>query len=113
MREVSYEYRVCLEAEKVRELCVEHNFYTRGNSKSYEDMLNKCKDVSTPDSLMEIAQDIVDHSDVENNEDLASYEPLDEVVSYLEQLCKVRIATVFTGYHSNMHQCTNAKRTRN
>lgn len=52
-------------ADSVRAACVKHGWYTRGNCREYDDMLNVVK-VSRPNKevLFLVAMDIVNHSKV-------------------------------------------------
>ena len=95
---VRTEYVIELRAEEVRDLCIRLNFYTRGDCKAYDKMLNRCGYI-TADELIEIASDIVEHSDCDNNEWLAPYQPLDEVICYLQDICHVKV--VQKSIHNN------------
>lgn len=87
-------FKVLLSSDDVRNLCIEKNFYTRGNITEYYKMLGMCGPDMTPEKVVEIAQDIVDHTDPEN-EWLAPYEALDEVIEYLQDLLKTRVTVEF------------------
>ena len=80
-----------LEKGDVRQLCIQHQFYTRGDCKAYENMLDECGVIRTVSQLEHIAKDIVDHTS-EDNEYLSSYEPFDEVLCCLLNICKTKIA---------------------
>lgn len=64
-----YEEMKILSAEKVRDLCIEKNWYTRGDNNAYAAMLDKVWEIKdsgkslTVDQLGEIAKDILAHSD--------------------------------------------------
>lgn len=88
MRELKFRHE--LSEEDVTTICIRYNFYTRGDVKAYTKMLDMCGEV-TPNKLLQIAEDIVEHSDTENNEYLASYEALDEVMYYLSQRIKTTV----------------------
>lgn len=92
MKDMNYEYGyvVVLYAEDVRELCVEKHFYTQGNSDDYNSMLSKCGIGLEPIDVVNIAKDILAHTDP-SNEWIASYEALDEIICYLEQLLTTKI----------------------
>ncbi len=50
----------------VRQMCIDHRLYTRGDSKAYAKMLEKVTELDpTPRSLYRIAEDILNHSDPE------------------------------------------------
>lgn len=60
----------CIENMKVRQMCIDEQFYTRGTNKEYENLLfNLCEktDLSL-DDIEKIARDILDHSDLEDKE---------------------------------------------
>ena len=76
-----------LRAESLRGLCVEHNWYTRGNSRDYENLLsfvNSKENLATEDILF-IATDIVEHSELELTETCISnvcFEVARKCISY-------------------------------
>lgn len=49
--------------------CNKYNYYTEGNNREYSAMLDKCSDyepiAATDDEILAIAQDIWEHSDME------------------------------------------------
>lgn len=58
-----------IDSDKVRQLCIDWGFYTRGDCRSYDHLLNDLcsdsghyKEVSDSD-IEDIARDITDHSD--------------------------------------------------
>lgn len=63
-----YEEMKILSAGKVRDLCIEKGWYTRGDNNEYAAMLDKVEDIKdsgkslTADQLGEIAEDILAHS---------------------------------------------------
>lgn len=60
----------------LRNLCIRNNWYTCGTVQEYQKMLNMCKkDNITTNDIVTIAQDIMDHSNKEENEEreLTSY----------------------------------------
>ena len=88
---MKHELFIMLPSEDVRSLCVEKQFYTRGTNEQYAAMLDMClRSPMDSEKLIEIAEDIVEHTDPDN-EWIAPYEAIDEVVCYLLQLCKVRM----------------------
>lgn len=73
-----------LDREDVRQMCIAHQYYTRGDCRAYENMLGLLdlprskytgSNISA-DKLEEIAEDIKDHSDTE-----------DTVRDIMENLC--------------------------
>lgn len=77
-------YRITrtLSMESVRQVCINHNYYTRGTCQEYEDMFKDYLTYKTKTSgsnitsnrLYELAMDIKDHSDTEDTiEDIMSY----------------------------------------
>lgn len=52
-------------ADSIREMCVRHNFYTRGDSKAYTELLDKELLKPTVSVMEKIAVDILKHSDAE------------------------------------------------
>jgi len=58
--------RTVLTNERVRELCIRMEWYTHGNSREYQKMLDSSNIDGVEDSDLEsIAEDIVKHSDPE------------------------------------------------
>lgn len=52
-------------AEDVREFCIRHNFYTKGDNKAYDKLLSFVWDKKpTTSNLYKVAQDIMDHTDM-------------------------------------------------
>ena len=56
-----------VEASKLRRMCIEHNYYTRGDNEAYGNMLLKYeyKEVNEPE-LQWLAEDIKSHSNTED-----------------------------------------------
>lgn len=53
--------------DKLRALCIKENWYTRGDNEEYEHLLLDLaghKENITTDDVCEIAQDIINHSDL-------------------------------------------------
>lgn len=65
----NYEEMRLLNAENVRELCINKNWYTKGSQEEYVALLKKIEDIRDSDEsitvnqLGEIAEDILKHSD--------------------------------------------------
>ena len=76
----NYKIRKTLRQEDVRQVCIEKDYYTRGDCKSYEEMFSmldyrsKVSDSNISSGrLYDIAEDIKDHSDTEDTiEDIMS-----------------------------------------
>lgn len=68
---MKYPYKIhrLLRMEKLRGLCVEKGWYTNGDNEEYSHMLNMVnKDNLTSDDIIEIALDIIAHSDLESDD---------------------------------------------
>ena len=101
---------IMLPSEDVRSLCIEKQFYTRGTNEDYDAMLNLCtKSPMDSEKLIEIAEDIVEHTDPDN-EWIASYEAVDEVICYLLHLCKVRMKPTIEPSKCSVRNHTVSKR---
>lgn len=64
-------YKICrkLTMCALRSLCVEKEWYTNGDNDEYSNMLNMTKkDDITSDDIVEIAIDIIEHSDLSLND---------------------------------------------
>lgn len=62
-----------IDEQDVRNLCIENNFYTRGDCEAYANMFEMCKQSPTNEALADIAKDIWQHSSGEALADLDSY----------------------------------------
>lgn len=56
--------------DKVRQYCIENNYYTCGDCEEYEQMLDKCSNYdssncATDEEILDIARDIWEHSDMD------------------------------------------------
>lgn len=68
---MKYPYKIyrLLTMEKLRGLCIQRNWYTNGDNDEYSHMLNMAKRGNlTSDDIIEIALDIVAHSDLEDDD---------------------------------------------
>ena len=56
-----------IRASKVRQSCIDHRWYTRGDIEEYDKMLSYVRgvDIATTDEIETIATDIKEHSDTE------------------------------------------------
>lgn len=56
-------------SEDVRTMCVNHHFYTHGDIRAYERMLNSIEDADpTIENIFTVAADIVNHTEPEYDE---------------------------------------------
>lgn len=62
----NYNFVQVLTVEDVREVCIRHRYYTRGDCWAYQNMFDHCGYVSA-DTLEVIAKDIKDHSKTEDS----------------------------------------------
>lgn len=86
MVKVVYTRKETLPINRVRKMCVSHNFYTRGTNDEYERMFELCcKYSGSDDELVHIAWDIVSHSDEDELEDYG-FETVYEAVAYVAHL---------------------------
>lgn len=54
------------DVDKIRQMCIMRNLYTRGDCRDYSCMLNFAHDANvTTENLITIAQDIAEHSDLQ------------------------------------------------
>ena len=79
---VNMKFGYTIDAEDVREFCIRNNLYTKGNCEDYDKMLKTVSktDICTPQLIIAIAKDIVEHSDKQNSE---IYPSLENIASYL------------------------------
>lgn len=90
---VSHKLVNYFDMEDVRAMCIKYDFYTCGDCEAYDHMLSDlCRGDMTSDRIIEIAEDIVEHSDPENKY-LKSYEPVDVVVGFLLEIIQTEIVT--------------------
>ena len=67
-----------LDATKLRSVCISHDWYTRGTNEEYAALFDRLHDEDgsyrnlTAELLAEIAQDIMDHSDIRDCIDITS-----------------------------------------
>lgn len=65
---MKYPYKIyrLLSMEKLRNLCIQRDWYTKGDNGEYSNMLNMTnRGILTSDDIVEIALDIVAHSDLQ------------------------------------------------
>lgn len=72
--------------DRLRALCIERNWYTRGNNEEYSRLLDRvtdccgCAENLTTDKLVEIAIDIYDHSEI-------TYYTIEAILFELSRAC--------------------------
>ena len=55
-----------IKADKVRRMCIQGNYYTCGTCEEYNEMFNLCETMNpTTDIYQVIANNIIEHSDIE------------------------------------------------
>lgn len=75
-------------AKDLRELCIRNNWYTRGDCKAYSHLLNELaheKENITTDDIVEIAQDILEHSNTDQELTSICFEVARIAVSFFEE----------------------------
>lgn len=66
------EFSMYLSSSDVRQLCIEEQYYTRGDNYAYQAMFDMCGVIQNEKQVMKIAQDIKDHSNTPaTTEDIA------------------------------------------
>ena len=60
-----------LDTDKIRETCIDYNFYTRGDCEAYERMFDLAReaDADKPEDMYRVAKDIYDHSNLRLDEE--------------------------------------------
>ena len=78
--------RRTLRSDDVRRLCIEKNWYTRGDCEEYNKVLklSNCEDVTT-DLIVKIAEDIKAHSNTEYDVENICFEIARICYSFFEQ----------------------------
>ena len=79
--------RRTLRGDDVRRLCIEKNWYTRGDCEEYNQvlMLSNCEDITT-DLIVRIAEDIYSHSDKDYWKDCES-DPVENICFEIARIC--------------------------
>lgn len=84
MVKVEYKKVYVLEQSKVRQMCIDYNFYTCGDTNAYYKMFSKCNEYAGEDEkLREVAWDIVDHSDIERLESFYEFDTIYDIVAWV------------------------------
>lgn len=59
-------------AETVRSMCIHYDYYTCGDNEAYSKMFEMCGEITEPQQVIKIAEDIKSHSHTEDTvEDIA------------------------------------------
>lgn len=69
---MKYEYKEVrtISADRLRKLCIEHDWYTRGDNEEYRHLLDDTagdKENITTEDIVEITRDIIEHSKIEDD----------------------------------------------
>lgn len=67
-----------IDTDDLRNLCIRHNYYTRGDNKAYANIFEMAK-YNEEGDLIAVARDILDHSDTNDT--------LEEVAEYILNNC--------------------------
>ena len=80
-----------LDIDSVRTMCIKNDFYTRGTCEEYDNMFRMCSEYNGEvGKLVEIAKDIVNHSDISVfDPDCTTKEILISVMSMLVNECEI------------------------
>lgn len=76
-------------SEKLRNLCIKNRWYTRGDCKAYGHLLYNLaeeKENITTDDIVEIAQDILEHSDTDQELTSICFEVARIAVTFFEEV---------------------------
>ena len=70
-----------VEDDKVREMCIRYNYYTRGDNSAYSNMLAMCREAEdSTEYIKQIAIDIYHHSTLEDD---TEYSPEEHVAGIM------------------------------
>lgn len=80
-----------ISGDAVKKICIQYNFYTQGTNEEYQNLLNKCPDNaffyrSTEEleqMALNLANDILSHSDVKSLEEEMGVEIDSKFIAYL------------------------------
>lgn len=87
---MTHEIKFVIHWDKVRQECITHNWYTRGNNDEYENMLFTLCEGSTLEDVYRVAQDIYEHSDTKRIDDYfadCSKESVKCIMDYIINEC--------------------------
>ncbi len=94
-----YKEHKFMTSEDLRKICITNKFYEQGNNEEYAEFLNSVKNAEmNSDKVVELAQNIVDHSDesVKEIKRLCGFQTFGETFIYIMELIaeKIRISYV-------------------
>ncbi|MBO6272787.1 hypothetical protein J6O48_08420 [bacterium] len=87
---MTHEIRFVIDWGKVRQECISHNWYTRGNNAEYENMLFTLCKGNTLEDVYRVARDIYEHSDKERIDNYfaeSDKEPVKCIMDYIINEC--------------------------
>lgn len=76
-------------SEELRALCIKNGWYTRGDCTAYSHLLNEManeKENITTDDIVEIAQDILEHSDTDQELTSICFDIAKIAVTFFEEV---------------------------
>ena len=71
--------------DDLRNLCISKNWYTKGDNEQYSKLLKKCNDNMTTEDIIEIAEDILQHSKTEHYLESIAFEISKMMYSFFEE----------------------------
>lgn len=75
-----------VESDKVRQMCIKYQYYTRGDVTAYSNMLRMADEAEDSiEAIKQIAIDIYDHSDVQDERD---YTPAEYVANIMGEILR-------------------------
>ena len=76
-------------SDRVREMCIRYDYYTRGDCLAYNRMLNDANDMSTDDyeGLKRIVVDIYDHSKMQDDKEYSKKDYVEGIISDILKSC--------------------------
>lgn len=84
----NYQITYTISADKVREMCIKHEWYTRGVNVEYQELLSyvdRHRHFITMSSILSIAMNIIEHSNMYN--EYSKAENIDNVVFFIIREC--------------------------
>lgn len=88
---MKYGYREVrkIHADSLRNLCIEKNWYTRGSNEAYSNLLCNMaadKENITADDIIEIVQDIIEHSETDQEFTSVCFDVARIAVTFFEEV---------------------------
>ena len=85
-----------LDTDKVREMCISHRYYTRGDCEAYERMFDKVRkaNADNPEDVYAVALDIYEHSTLRPDECWTENELIAGIMYGLYNECGYTIVTI-------------------